>query len=319
MIQYENPSVDGVFLMPKAVIKHLSAASKQELSVLLYLFASGGVSEEKAAEEALSLSDTEIKNALAFWRGAGILLPKEQNGAKKTLPQGKKDGDTVSVVSETPYSRRTAVISAGELADAIEKSEDVRSLLNFAAQKIGKILTPSEQTKLYALSDVLGMPVDLIMGIIEYCCSEDHKSVNYIERTASRMFEEDGVTTYGAFEEYISRKEKQKEYRAGVRKIIGCGERAFTPAENKVLSKWESAQVPKELLSAAYERTIRAISKPSLSYMGKIIENWQNHGIKTVQDLEDNRPYLAEKPAKLGETEFRLEDFAEKPPETDSK
>ena len=323
MNQYENPSVGEVFLMPKAVTKHLCGASKSELCVLLYLFAQGGALDKKAAARALSLSETEVENALSFWRGAGIVTRKENKRKESEREEIEKEptktdaSDSVAIVSETPFSRRTAVISTSELADAIEQNEDVRSLLSFASQKIGKILTPAEQTKIFALSDVLGMPFDLIMGVIEYCCSEDHKTVNYIERTAARMFEEDGITTFGAFEEYLSRKEKQKRYGREVRKIIGCGERAFTPSEEKILAKWEAEAVPNELLSAAYERTIKAIAKPSLAYMAKILERWKTQGIKTPKDLEDNRPFFSEKPAKIGKTEFRLEDFAEKPPAED--
>lgn len=313
MIQYENAAVGEVFLLPKTVLAHLADASREELAVLLYLFGNGGAIEEAETARALKLSPAQTENALCFWRGTGILTRSGTRQNEKAAEPSADESGTVRVISETPYSKRSPVISSGELADAIEQNEDVRSLLNFASQKIGKILTPAEQTKLFALYDVLGMPFDLIMGVIEYCCCEDHKSVNYIERTAAKMFEEDGITNFAAFEEYIGRKEEQKTYAAKVRSIIGCGERAFTPTENKVLEKWQKENIPHELISAAYERTIRAIAKPSLSYMAKIVDSWAAQGIKTVRQLEENKPFFPEKKDSLG-ADFRLEDFVEKPP-----
>lgn len=307
MIQYENPALSGVFLVPRQVEEHLAAASGEELKVLLYVCAAGGMLDSlKKASETLRLSETQVEAALAFWRGTGIFMPASRRTDKES-PKPR-----VTAVSETPLSQRTPVYTAGELADAIESNEDVRSLLNFAAQKLGKILTPGEQTKLYALVDCLGLPCDLVMGVIEYCVSCDKKSVSYIERTAARMYEEDGIHTYAAFEEYISRKHREDTLAGTVRTIIGAGNRAFTKSEREIVAKWSRDGVAEELISAAYERTIGSIAKPSLSYMSKIIDNWSGQGIHSVKDLEDQKPFAGEE---TSEGAFRLEDYTEKPAE----
>lgn len=299
MLKFENNALSGVFLMPKDIEKHLSGANAAELKVIVYIFSkNGSISDETEITKALGISGNEVSSALAFWRGTGILsVPKE--------------ADTqVTIVSETKMSEKSASYSPKEIADAIDGNEDIRSLMNFASQTIGKILTPTEQGIILSLVDSLSLGCDLVMGIIEYCCNTmDKKSVRYIERTAAKMHDEDGIDSYEKFEEYISRKTKEKTFEDTVRRIIGAGGRAFTKTEREIIADFAKKEVSEELLSSAYDRTIGAIGKPSLSYMSKIIGNWHSQGIRTTSDLEGMKPFDDGNATGA----FRLEDFTERP------
>ena len=297
MLKFENSSLSEVFLMPRKVQKHLLTASEKELKVIIYIFSNpDGIADENEIAKALGISQADVSNAIAFWRGAGIVSCKESNDAK------------VTVVSETSIGEKTTSYSSQEIAQAIDGNEDIRSLMNFASQTVGKMLTPNEQGILLSLVDSLSMGCDLVMGIIEYCCNTmEKKSIRYIERTAAGMYN-DGVDTYEKFEEYVSRKKKEKTYEDIVRTVIGAQNRAFTKAEDKIIAEFASIGVSDELLSLAYERTIGAIGKPSLSYMSKIIGNWNSQGIKTKDDLDGMKSFDGD-----AEGAFRLEDFTEKP------
>ncbi len=299
MLKFENSALSGVFLIPKDIEKHLLQASATELKVIIYIFShDGNVSDEREIAKALGLSESDVSSALAFWRGTGI------------LSVSKTDDARVTVISETKLSERSVSYSPKELADAIDGNEDIRSLMNFAAQTIGKILTPTEQGIILSLVDSLSLGCDLVMGIIEYCCNTmDKKSVRYIERTAAKMHDEDGIDSYEKFEEYISNKKKEKTVEDTVRTIIGAGGRAFTKTEREIISDFSKNGVTNELISMAYERTIGAIGKPSLSYMSKIIGNWHSQGIRSKADLDGMKPF--DEGSSTGA--FRLEDFTEKP------
>ncbi len=301
MLKFENSAMSSVFLLPTDIEKHLKNAGEAELKVILYIFSHGGrVSDEKEIATALSLSENDVFAALAFWRGTGILT------------YAKDDSPSVTVVSETKKTEKTVSYSQKELADAINANEDVSSLMNFASQKIGKILTPTEQGIIYSLIDSLSLECDLVMGIIEYCCTDmDKKSVRYIEKTAISMHDDDGVDTYEKFEEYISAKKKEKTYEDTVRDIIGARNRAFTKPEREIIAGFARDGISDELLCAAYERTINNISKPSLSYMSKIIANWRSQGINSKSELDGMKPFDQEGASGA----FRLEDFTERPDE----
>ncbi len=301
-MKFESDGISSVFLMPSEIVKYLKKATASEIKVAVYIFSRGLMIENEAEiAEALGLSESKVSEAIAYLRGTGIL---SVCGEDVSTPE-------VKIVSGDKLSDRSVSYSSGELADAIEGNEDFASLVSFASERLGKILTPAEQSNLFMLVDMLDLPCDLIMAIIEYCTAGGKKSVKYIERTAERLFEEDGVDTYAKFEIYLHEKQKSDEYEAEVKRLIGAESRALTKSERAVIAGWARDSVPTELLAAAYERTIHNISKPSLSYMSKIVENWKSKGIKTLCDLEDQKPFESGK--YKGEGYFELDDFTEKP------
>ena len=302
-MKFENDGVHSVFLMPSEIVKHLKKMTASEIKVATYIFSKGlKIESEAEVAEALGIPEAKVSEAIGFLRGAGIIkLCDEEDGENK---------GRVSVVSEAPLSERTVSYSSGELADAMEGNEDFASLVDFASKKLGKMLTPAEQSNLFILVDMLSMPCDLIMAIIEYCIERGKKSVKYIERTAEKLSEE-GIDTYKKFEKYLRGKEKQQELEEKVKKIIGAQDRALTKGEKTVIEGFLNDGIDIELISLAYEKTINNISKPSLSYMSKIVDNWKSKGIKSAADLDGMKPYDTGK--YKGEGYFNLDDFAEKP------
>ena len=299
MIKFKNSFVNSVFLLPIEVEKYIKKANAAELRVIIHIFANGALTgDEKEIAKACGITESEVYSALSFWRGAGIITYETDEKAR------------VTILSDTPIEEKSVSYTGSELGRAIEENEDIRSLLNLASEKIGKILTPTEQASIYSLVDTLGMDISLVMAIIEYFTSgEEKRSARYIERAAANLFKE-GVDTYEKFEYYIAAKEKAKSYEEKVRRIIGAENRAFTSAERKIVEKLSASAVSEELITLSYERTVNAIGKPSLSYMSKIIEKWLDDGIKTKSDLEARNAGTAQR-SSLGE--FSFDDLVEKP------
>lgn len=301
-MKFENDGINTLFLMPSEIVKHLKKMTASEIKVATYIFAKGlSVENEAEIAEATGIPEAKVSEAIGFLRGAGII---------KLCDRAEQPSAQVSVVSDASLSERNVSYSSGELADAMEGNEDFASLIDFASKKLGKILTPAEQSNLFILVDMLSLPCDLIMAIIEYCIARGKKSVKYIERTAEKLSEE-GIDTYKKFEKYLRSKEKQEQFEEKIKKIIGATERALTKGERTIIEGFLKDGVDTELIAAAYEKTINNISKPSLSYMSKIVDNWKSKGIKTVADLDGMKPYDAGK--YKGEGYFNLDDFAEKP------
>lgn len=299
MIKFKNSFVNSVFLLPIEVEKYIKKANAAELRVIIHIFANGALTgDEKEIAKACGITESEVYSALSFWRGAGIITYETDEKAR------------VTILSDTPIEEKSVSYTGSELGRAIEENEDIRSLLNLASEKIGKILTPTEQASIYSLVDTLGMDISLVMAIIEYFTSgEEKRSARYIERAAANLFKE-GVDTYEKFEYYIAAKEKAKSYEEKVRRIIGAENRAFTSAERKIVEKFSASAVSEELITLSYERTVNAIGKPSLSYMSKIIEKWLDDGIKTKSDLEARNAGTAQR-SSLGA--FSFDDLVEKP------
>ena len=311
---FRNNSVDGIFVMPKDVLKYLKTAKKNELRLIMYIFAKGDSFTVEDAANDLSESAEMINSCLAFWRGTGLITETD---------------DTVKVKKEkkaavVPEPQKEQTYSTLEVAQATMNDNEFRQIVKFVETTLGDLPNASKQAQLYYLYDNLGMQPDVIMGIIAHCAAAGKTQMSYIKKTAEGIHN-DGVETYKELECYFAAKEASKNFETAVKRIIGAGDRAFTKSEKALVEKWEKEwKISEELLSVAYERTIALISKPSLPYMSKILEGWYNDGVKTAEQAyallekqgqkskKDSADDKAEKARKAG-FDFDFEDIFEKP------
>lgn len=311
---FTNDSVDGIFVMPKDVLKYINNAKKVELRLIMYIFAKGDSFTVEDAANDLSQTTEMINSALSFWRGTGLIVETD-DGIKV-----KKERKTKNL-SET---RNDDSYSTLDIANASMHDNEFRQIVKFAEKTLGDLPNASKQAQLYYLYDNLGMQPDVIMGIIAHCAAAGKTQMSYIKKTAEGIHN-DGVETYKELETYLAAKEEYKNFEAVVKRVTGAGDRAFTKSEKALVEKWEKEwKISEELLHIAYERTISLISKPSLPYMSKILEGWHNEGIKTAEQAEsvllkqgqkskkETADEKAEKARKAG-FDFDFEDIFEKP------
>lgn len=315
-----NNEVDGVFVMPKEVLKYMNNAKKTELRLIMYIFAKGSSFDPEQAAADLNESKDMINSCLAFWRGTGLISETDGGDVIKKQSPVKKE-----IKNEQP--EREKGYSTLEVANATMNDDEFRQIVKFAETTLGDLPNASKQAQLYYLYENLGMQSDVIMGVIAHCAAMGKTRYDYIKKTAEGIHN-DGVETYKELECYFKAKEDSKQFETAVKRIIGAGERAFTKSEKMLVEKWEKEwQINEELLTLAYDRTIALISKPSLPYMSKILESWHNDGIKTAEQAEellekqgqlakkktaDEKAEMTEKARKAG-FDFDFEDIFEKP------
>lgn len=315
---YKNSDVDGVFVMPREILKYMNNAKKTELRLIMYIFSKGDGFDVSEAASDLSESVDTINSALAFWRGTGIITETEDGVAVK---KQKTKGQEIKQETKREESYSTLTVAEATMNDG-----EFRQIVKFAESTLGDLPNASKQAQLYYLYDNLGMQSDVIMGIIAHCAAMGKTRYDYIKKTAEGIHN-DGVETYKELEAYFAAKEEAKKFETVVKRIIGAGDRAFTKAEKTLVEKWQEWQIDEQLLILAYDRTIALIAKPSLPYMSKILESWHNDGISTAEQAEkllekqgqklkkqsaDEKSEKAEKARKAG-FDFDLEDIFEKP------
>ncbi len=294
-MEYKNSSVDGVFLMPREICKHLKV-KKSFLAVALYLFSHEGESSVKTISEELSITENDVVSAVAYWCEAGV-FDKETSGG----------GGAKTPVLKTYV---TPSYTSSEMASVLE-DKDFSSFYKWIEQRIGKVLNSAEQEKLYGLYDAVGIPYDVLSGIVEYCVGKGKKSIRYIERTALSIYDE-GVRDFTELQSYFEKTKKKETLYDKAKEVMGAESRALTNREKTYVDKWATFNSSHELIEYAYEITINNISKPSLGYMTKILESWYINGYKTVADVENGEKGSGEIKAEPGK-KLSLMDFIETP------
>ncbi len=260
---------ENLIILPRDVLPHIKNASPEELKTLLYFFAEPESSVADAAREiGLTVSQTEA--AIAFWRGAGVFA--ESEGKKK------------KVASDTSVYRN---YDSETLSDALLNQADFLMLNDFVCERFEKpVLTKNDLSSLFYLYDFARIPVPVICGIIEDCCANGKRSMQYIFKTALSLYEQ-GIDTYDKLEAHLARKAEINGNVGKLRKLCGMGERALTSKEKKMFDLWFGEWAFKfEVVELAYEKTVDATGKVSVSYMNTILRRWYDSGYATVEDVQ---------------------------------
>ncbi len=259
---------DSLIILPKEILQKLKTASAEELKTLIYYYAEPETSVSDAARET-GLTVAQIEAASAFWRGAGLFAESEANKKK--------------VASDTSAYRN---YDSETIAGAIEGDKDFAFICRLASDKLEKILNKNDHSSLFYLYDFVRIPSAVICGIIEDCCANEKKSMQYIFKKSVSLYEE-GIDSYDKLEAYLARRAAINSDIGKLRKLMGMGDRALTSKEKKLFDCWFGDwQFPFDTVQLAYEKTIDSTGKLSTTYMNAILRRWHESGFETPEDIE---------------------------------
>lgn len=285
----KNKLMTDTFQMPKKLVHRLSEAGEVELKLFIILASLEGgedyFSEEELFEKVsdLGMSESDFSEGLAFLRGAGLI--EKPSTKKSTKESVKEKADPSAHIPARPSYKAT------EIAE-VNQTPEFKELKEYASQRLGKFLGPSDDATLYSFHEYLCMPYDVIMLAIEHCASEGKGSLRYIEKLLMDFSEKD-INTYDKAEEYIINRKKYMSFEGKIRDLFGLGKRALTQKEKVFISSWQEMNFPWDMMNLAFERTVNGTkNQPNLSYMNKILENWKSSGFKSVNEAEsgDKKP-----------------------------
>ena len=187
----ENKLPSYVAVPADIIDKHLKTASGVYLKVVLYVLRMNEI-DIGAAAEALGLPESDIEEALRYWVTAGILPEEEVSAAvaRSRKPEPKPPGIA------SPEA-----MTAGQFEE-LSGREEVKFLLTTAEQLMGRPLSSTEQKGYVFFLEEYGLPADVIVMAIDFCCMHDRKNYRYIAKMLTGWHDE-GINTHPLAEEYI--------------------------------------------------------------------------------------------------------------------
>lgn len=303
-------------LPAEAVAGRLSTATKDELRVLLAVFAEP---EFDLAEMAgrLDMTENAFRRALEPWIACGALSCEDKTAPEPVRSTAKTEPAPVQKIPAPvqPAKPRVSVhttlphYTATELADAAVRTTDYTDLLDCCQQIFGKIFNTAETEMVIGLADHLGLDHDYILLLFTHAMEMDKKTVRYVEKTALSLYDR-GITTYAALEEEIARARELASLEVFVRNLFGIGKRALVKKESAMLEKWISPyNFSRELIQHAYETTIAKAKEPSLSYANAVLESWYSKGFTTPAQVDEAEAERNQ--GNVQKTSFATDDFYE--------
>lgn len=243
--------------------------------------------------DSLHLTETDVNRAIRYWCDQGLLNLEMVDEAISTLhvltPTPKK------ALSNAPDSLNLAV-SPSPMIDLNHKPTyppsklkelsthaSIKQLIYVTQKYLGKMLTQNELGTLISFVDWLKLPYDVIEYLIEYCVSNNHRSMRYIEKVAITWAEE-GLDTIDKVQQHLQ--VFNKHYFA-IMKAFGLINRNPALTEIKFMKKWlDQYQFDINIVLEACNRTIQAIHQPSFDYADSILESWHKAKVASFEDIK---------------------------------
>lgn len=291
-------SVSNVFLDT-----YMRDANGEFVKVYLYLLRCMGMDNADVTisdiADKLNLTEKDVLRALKYWAKTKVIdvIFDTESGEPSSITFMPLDGEAFAkvTVSETAASAEPVSTNNSEVTKPakpaysparirqLREQEDIKQLLYIVEEYIGKPLTSTEMgTILYIYSD-LSFSSELIEYLVEYCVSNNHRSLHYIEKVALN-WHEDGIDTVAKAKETAKIKNTRT---LAVTKSFGLNNRNITPVEMEFINRWyDEYGFDKELVEEACRRTIITTNKPSFTYADGILKKWHSAHIQTMDDLK---------------------------------
>ena len=330
LISLKNSSETEVTVLSNCFIDNfMPRANGEFVKVYIYLLrvvsaAPSSFNLEDMADRLLC-TDRDISRALKYWEAEGLLrLTLDRDGtiagiclnavtsisSQKDTPtappeqrrpapaQSAVAAQTGTGITGTPVGTTPAVSmhprSTQEL-HRFSESDDGAQLIFIIQQYLGRPLSASDLNTIYYFYDDLGFSRDLIEYLFEYCVSNGHTHMRYIEKVAL-SWADLHITTA---DEARTQSETHQKACFAVLKAFGLGGRMPAAGEAEFINKWTRTYgFSLELILEACRRTMMAVHTPSFEYTDKILSNWKSLGAYTMTEvLAADKARSAEKAA----------------------
>ena len=319
MIQLKSDYPHNHISVPRVFIdKYMADANGEFVKVYLFLLRCMGSSAASdcsisAIADHFNYTEKDILRALKYWEKVGVLSIETndknqltgvcfkdltggvQHTASSTITVTRETAPVVEVAAEPPVVEELKPARAKKTTPANKKREytldevkaftnnhEVSELLFIIETYLKKPLNSTEMNTVFFWYDGLKFSGELIEYLVEYCITNGHSSLRYMDKVALG-WAENGIDSIEKAKEHVSI--RSKAYYS-IMKAFGISGRNLADSEIVFVNKWSKEfAFDIEIIQEACKRTISATQKPSFEYADTILTNWHNQNVHTLKDI----------------------------------
>lgn len=319
---------NSVFAVPSKVVDEgLKFSDGVKLKVLLYILRSAGNTlDENTISKVTGVNVTDIPEAVEYWISMGVLqksgdalVPNNENAEVQPVAETKEpeaaktEAEKISEeVAET--KQRFAVTKPQKpdyvfTAQRLAVDEELKFLVSEAQNALGKVLSNSDIATLLMLKDTCGLPLDVILMLIQYAISIDKGNMRTIEKLGV-SWADDGINSVEAAENKIRAARLSSRQYAIVASAFGINN-AGSPTKRQLeyCAKWIGEwKFSAEMLREAYERCVDSKGSMKFNYIDGILRRWHSSNVKNLNELKELESAKDKKPAE-SKTSYNIEEL----------
>ena len=315
LIQLKSDYPHNHISVPRVFIdKYMADANGEFVKVYLFLLRCMGTSATSecsisAIADHFNYTENDILRALKYWEKVGVLcLELDRDNQLTSLCFKDLTGGVQHQVEEpvlsvaNTESVAVAAPSKGKASTKIKKAtnetkkreytldevkefyenDEVTELLFIIETYLKHPLSSTEMNTVFYWYDGLKFPGEVIEYLVEYCITNGHSSLRYMDKVALG-WADNGIDSIDKAKEHVSI--RSKAYYS-IMKAFGISGRNLAESEMTFVNKWSKDYgFDIELIQEACKRTISATQKPSFEYADSILTNWYNNNVHNLQDV----------------------------------
>lgn len=312
--QLELGAWNSVFAVPSAIVdRHLKLAGGAQLKVILWLLRHAG--ETVTADDlgkALNMHPADVRDSMTYWIEAGLIraqdgllapqadIPeiKTEEAAKadtalKSAETASVEDDNVATEQETAsVTKPSRALSRPEKPDSIylarrmEEDAGIAYLMQTADEIFGRLTSVNDKATLLMIHETDGLPVEVIIMLMQYAAGIGKCNIRYIEKTAISWADEE-INTLELAEKKIQNLTSGRSAAVIVQKLFGLDEHSPTEKETAYADRWMNQwKFSTDMLRRAYEICVDAKNKYIPKYVDSVLSRWNSAGIKTPEQIE---------------------------------
>lgn len=309
----------SVFAVPSKIVDEgLKMSDGVKLKVLLYVLRNADKELENTdISKGTGVNVTDIPEALDYWVSLGILSKCEDTYSfpeeiiEKEFENNNSDADKVfssdkkeEAVSELPPNlndekkdskpekKQHFTVTRPQKPDYVFTSqrlavdEELAFLVNEVQSVFGKTLSNSDIATLLMLKDTCGLPLDVILMLIQYCISIGKSNMRSVEKIGIG-WADDGIYTLEAADNKIRQIKQSGKNFSIVSSAFGLSN-VGSPTKkqleygDKWVGEWKFSP---EMLREAYERCVDTKGVMNYKYIDGILKRWHANKICNINDL----------------------------------
>ncbi|MBQ8027736.1 MAG: DnaD domain protein [Clostridia bacterium] len=287
------------FSVPAAVVdKHLKLAGAAQIKVLLWLLRHAA--ESPTMDElcnALNMKSADATDAMQYWVECGIVLENGKVAKAEDQPEyakPAKENTPVEIKSEISYTRPTSE----QILKRTKESAEIQFMFNEAQKKLGRTIGYDGQSTLLMIHDFYGLPVEVLLMLIEYCVSIGKNSLGYISK-AAKTWSEKEIDSLEKADEQIHLLRRCDGTWKKLCELTGISTPRPTASQSSYLAHWTNElKFDIDMIYLAYEEMANHTDKISFPYMNKVLQNWSDQGIRSPHQVEEAKEQRAAEKAK---------------------
>ena len=316
-IQLHTDMPRNITMIPNEFLDHyMSGANGEFLKIYLYLLRWAGCADTAITTSSIAdffnMTESDVKRALRFWEQEKLLgigwdddgnisalclrpvtapYASRQNTAA-AYPVAEPTVNETNIQTQKPVSEKVpeehvqkVELPSYSMEDlqAFTENEHGNELFFIIQQYTGKPLSQKDMNTILFFYKGLHMSLDLIEYLFEYCISNNHSKMPYIQAVAEN-WTGSGIKTVDEAKAYCA---SINTLNTAIMNAFGIKNRYLSKDELIFIRRWhQEYQFSEELIIEACRRTILNTNAASFKYANSILERWRDNQVETIADVE---------------------------------